>query len=194
MVEFFSVLIGLALVNHFVLARSPTACPLSISSSEPLAAPLSRLAAIAGVLAMASAAFSLTERWLPGPLGRWEWRLLAGCLAVLGAAKLLGLLLRGAGVSLARSAAAHSALLTGNCVVLGLSLFMTIRSASPLNAVAYGAGTGVAFALTVTVLAELAARLEPADLPVPLRGPGIALVNAALLSLALTGLVRIAGG
>ncbi|NIO13350.1 MAG: NADH:ubiquinone reductase (Na(+)-transporting) subunit E, partial [Xanthomonadales bacterium] len=51
-------------------------------------------------------------------------------------------------------------LITVNCAILGVSLFMIIRDYTPLNAVAYGAGSGVGWALAIIAMAGIREKLS----------------------------------
>ena len=78
-------------------------------------------------------------------------------------------------------------LITVNCAILGVCLFMIIRHYSFWQSVAYGAGGGIGWALAILAMAGIRTRLNAAPVPAPLAGPGIALVIAGLMALAFTG-------
>jgi Na+-transporting NADH:ubiquinone oxidoreductase subunit E len=80
-------------------------------------------------------------------------------------------------------------LITVNCAVLGVSLFMVAREYALPTAVAYGAGSGLGWALAIVAMAGIREKMEKrARVPRGLEGPGIALVIAGIMALAFLGL------
>lgn len=78
-------------------------------------------------------------------------------------------------------------LITVNCAILGVSLFMIIRGYGFLQSVAYGFGGGVGFALAIVAMAGIRQKILRAAIPAPLQGAGIALIIAGLMSFAFMG-------
>ncbi|MCA1810369.1 MAG: NADH:ubiquinone reductase (Na(+)-transporting) subunit E [Lentisphaerae bacterium] len=78
-------------------------------------------------------------------------------------------------------------LITVNCAILGVSLFMVIREHSLLVAVGYGFGSGVGWLLAIMAMAGIRQRLNEARVPRGLQGPGITLIIAGLMALAFVG-------
>jgi Na+-transporting NADH:ubiquinone oxidoreductase subunit E len=74
-------------------------------------------------------------------------------------------------------------LLTVNCAILGGSLFMVQRDYGFGESVVFGVGTGVGWALAITLLAAIRERLAYSDPPDGLRGLGITFVTVGLISL-----------
>ena len=80
-------------------------------------------------------------------------------------------------------------LITVNCAILGVSLFMVIREYTLLNAVAYGAGSGVGWALAIIAMAGIREQIDKRGrIPRGLEGPGITLVIAGIMALGFVGL------
>jgi len=78
-------------------------------------------------------------------------------------------------------------LITVNCAILGSSLFIIIRSYTFFNAVAFGFGSGVGWALAITAMAGIRDRMKKAKVPYGLEGPGITLIIAGIMALAFMG-------
>ncbi len=79
-------------------------------------------------------------------------------------------------------------LITVNCAVLGVALFMIIREYSFLESVAYGFGGGLGFLLAITVLAALRWRIRKSKVPPALQGAGIAVIMSGIMALGFVGL------
>ena len=75
-------------------------------------------------------------------------------------------------------------LITVNCAILGGSLFMQERSYNFPEAVVYGLGCGVGWALAIAALAGIREKMKYSDVPPPLRGLGITFITVGLMALA----------
>jgi Na+-transporting NADH:ubiquinone oxidoreductase subunit E len=85
-------------------------------------------------------------------------------------------------------------LITVNCAILGVALFMIIRDYTFLQSVAYGAGSGIGWTLAIVAMGGIRQRMKGAKVPKPLEGPGITLIIAGLMALAFigfTGMIQI---
>lgn len=78
-------------------------------------------------------------------------------------------------------------LITVNCAILGVSLFMIIRGYGFLQSIAFGFGGGIGFALAIVAMAGIRQKIVRAPIPAPLQGAGIALIIAGLMSFAFMG-------
>ncbi len=86
-------------------------------------------------------------------------------------------------------------LITVNCAVLGVSLFMIIRKYTLVQAVAYGAGSGIGWLLAIVAIGAIREKIQKnMNLPKGLEGPAITLIITGILSLAFiafSGMVRV---
>lgn len=78
-------------------------------------------------------------------------------------------------------------LITVNCAVLGVSLFMVIRKYTFIQSVLFGAGSGLGWMLAILAMAGIRQRLNEKRLPPALKGPGIALIISGLMAMAFIG-------
>ncbi len=78
-------------------------------------------------------------------------------------------------------------LITVNCAILGVSLFMVIRKYSFIQSVAYGAGSGIGWLLAILMLAGIRTRLKDKMIPQGLQGAGISLIITGIMALAFIG-------
>jgi Na+-transporting NADH:ubiquinone oxidoreductase subunit E len=78
-------------------------------------------------------------------------------------------------------------LITVNCAVLGISLFMVIREYGLLETVGFGLGGGLGFLVGIVLLAALRWRIRRSKVPEALQGAGIAVILTGIMALAFVG-------
>ena len=87
-------------------------------------------------------------------------------------------------------------LITVNCAILGVNLFM-IEQGLKLTfwqTCAFAAGSGAGYWLAICLMAGLRRKLEGADIPKPLQGVGIAVIITGLIAMAFMGFTGMAEG
>lgn len=78
-------------------------------------------------------------------------------------------------------------LITVNCAILGVSLFMVIRDYTFLQSFGFAVGSGIGWTLAIVALAGIRQKLKRASVPKGLEGPGITLIVIGLMALAFIG-------
>ena len=78
-------------------------------------------------------------------------------------------------------------LITVNCAILGVSLFMVIREYTFIQSVMFGAGSGLGWLLAILAMAGIRERLNEQKIPAALRGPGITLIITGIMAMAFVG-------
>ncbi|MCB1404050.1 MAG: NADH:ubiquinone reductase (Na(+)-transporting) subunit E, partial [Rhodobacteraceae bacterium] len=79
------------------------------------------------------------------------------------------------------------------CAILGGSLFMVERRYDFAEALVYGLGSGIGWALAIVAFAAIRERLRYSDMPAGLRGLGGAFLITGLMSLGFTAFAGIGG-
>lgn len=86
-------------------------------------------------------------------------------------------------------------LITVNCAILGVSLFLIIRDYTLSQSLAYGAGSGIGWLLAIISIGAIREQIQKrAKLPKGLDGPAITLIITGILSLAFiafSGMIQI---
>ncbi|MHC4480214.1 MAG: electron transport complex protein RnfA [Planctomycetota bacterium] len=82
-------------------------------------------------------------------------------------------------------------LITVNCAILGVSLFIIIRDFGFFHSFAYGLGSGVGWSLAIIAMAGIREKMQKARIPRGLEGPGITLIIAGIMALAFVGLAGV---
>jgi Na+-transporting NADH:ubiquinone oxidoreductase subunit E len=78
-------------------------------------------------------------------------------------------------------------LITVNCAILGISLFMLNKPYSFIQAFVFGAGGGFGWFLAITLIGGIREKINESSLPRGLEGPGITLIIIGIMSLAFVG-------
>ncbi len=83
-------------------------------------------------------------------------------------------------------------LITVNCAIFGVSLFLVIRNYNFLQSIAYGAGSGIGWLLAILMLAGIRAKLKEKLVPAGLQGVGISLIITGIMALGFIGFSGVA--
>ncbi|MDZ7378783.1 MAG: NADH:ubiquinone reductase (Na(+)-transporting) subunit E [candidate division KSB1 bacterium] len=82
-------------------------------------------------------------------------------------------------------------LITVNCAILGLALFMVLRNYSFIQSMAYAVGSGIGWTVVIVAMAGIRTKLIFAKVPKALEGPGITMIIAGLMALGFMGFAGI---
>ena len=75
-------------------------------------------------------------------------------------------------------------LITVNCAILGVSLFMIIRHYTFLQSIAYGFGSGAGYTLAIVIMAGIRRKLRFSNIPKSLEGIGITMIITGIMAMA----------
>lgn len=78
-------------------------------------------------------------------------------------------------------------LITVNCAILGVSLFMLIRDYTFIESIFYGLGSGLGWLLAILAMAGIRQNMKRSKIPSGLEGAGITLIIAGIMALAFMG-------
>jgi len=78
-------------------------------------------------------------------------------------------------------------LITVNCAILGVSLFMEIRNYSFSQALFFGIGSGLGWWLAIMLLSAIQKKIKTAPVPAGLKGAGITLITIGIMAMAFIG-------
>ncbi len=78
-------------------------------------------------------------------------------------------------------------LITVNCAILGVSLFMLIREYTFVQSFFYGLGSGIGWMLAILAMAGIRQNMKRSKVPKGLEGAGITLIIAGIMALAFMG-------
>jgi Na+-transporting NADH:ubiquinone oxidoreductase subunit E len=78
-------------------------------------------------------------------------------------------------------------LITVNCAILGAALFMVNFGYTFFQAVGFGAGAGVGWALAIVLMAGLRQKMGYANIPAPFQGVAVTMIVTGVMALAFMG-------
>jgi len=78
-------------------------------------------------------------------------------------------------------------LITVNCAILGVALFVEIRKYDLLQTLFYGLGSGLGWWLAIMALAAIQKKLQKSPVPAGLQGAGITLITIGFMAMAFVG-------
>jgi electron transport complex protein RnfA len=186
MTEYVLILISTILVNNFVLVKFLGLCPF-MGVSRKLETATGMGLATTFVLTLSSVCSYLVNEYMLAPLGLEYLRTIAFILVIAVVVQFTEMVVHKTSPLLYQVLGIFLPLITTNCAVLGVALLNIQAQHSFLQSAVYGFGAAVGFSLVLILFAAMRERIAVADVPVPFKGPAIALITAGLMSLAFMG-------
>lgn len=184
--HYFMILIGTVFVNNIVLVKILGLCPF-MGVSKKLEASIGMAGATAFVLSVGSMTSWGINHYLLEPNGLLYLRTLSFIVVIAGVVQLTEMVIEKNFPMLHQGLGIFLPLITTNCAVLGIPLLNAQASHSFLESLFFGLGGAVGFSLVLILFASMRERLEAADVPLAFKGSAIAMMTAALMSLAFMG-------
>ena len=186
MTQIFSLAISAILIENFVLVKFLGICPfLGVSKKSDTAVGMGL--AVVLVMTVASAVTYAVDNFLLRPLQIEYMQTVAFILVIAALVQFVEMVLQKMLPSLHKALGIYLPLITTNCAVLGVALLNAQNDYNFIGSVIYGFAAGAGFLLAIGLFATIRERLEFAEYPKCFEGFPIALVTAALLSLAFMG-------
>jgi len=179
--------ISIVIVNNLVLTKFLGICPyLGVSGRIDMAFGMGL--AVTFVVTLSGTMTWLIDHLVLMPYGLEVTRYVCFILVIAGAVQLVELYLRKFFPRLYESFGIFLPLITTNCAILGLCLFINLWSIDNLSeAVVLSFGAGIGFTMAICIMAGIRESLRLADVPPALQGAPITLITAGLLCLAFMG-------
>lgn len=184
--HYFMILIGTVFVNNIVLVKILGLCPF-MGVSKKLEASIGMAGATAFVLTIGSATSWTINHYLLEPNDLVYLRTLSFIVVIAAVVQFTEMVMEKNFPPLYQSLGIFLPLITTNCAVLGVPLLNAQASRSFIESLFFGLGGALGFSLVLILFASMRERLEAADVPLTLKGSSIAMITAALMSLAFMG-------
>ena len=179
--------ISIVIVNNLVFTKFLGICPyLGVSGRIDMAFGMGM--AVTFVVTLSGILTWMIDNWILMKLGLEVTRYVCFILVIAGAVQLVEMYLRKFFPSLYDSFGIFLPLITTNCAILGLCLFINLWGiGSLLEAAVLSFGAGIGFTMAICIMAGIRENLKLADVPKCLKGAPITLITAGLLALAFMG-------
>ena len=191
--ELVIILIAASITNNFVLTYFLGICPF-IGVSNKIDSAVGLGMATTFVMTMAAAVTWLIYHRILVPFNLVFLQYVAFIIVIASFVQFVEMFIRKTAPALYRTLGIFLPLITTNCAILGLTLFMVLRKYSFPEAIVFGLGAGIGFTLALVIMAGIREELRFADVPEPLKGTGITLLIAGMLALAFMGFGGIISG
>lgn len=184
--ELLLILVSAAVVNNFVLAYFLGICPF-IGVSGKISSAFSMGLATTFVMTITAIVTWLIFHLILVPFDLIFLQYVSFILVIASLVQFVEMFIKKVSQPLYRALGIFLPLITTNCAILGLALFMVMREYNFLEGIFFGVGAGVGFTMAITIMAGIREELELADVPKAFKGVPITLIIAGILALAFMG-------
>jgi Na+-transporting NADH:ubiquinone oxidoreductase subunit E len=143
--------------------------------------------AVVFVMAVTSLLNWAVYHWLLVPFDLTHLRFIAFIVVIAAFVQIVEMVIERTSQALYAALGIFLPLITVNCAILGVSLFMVIRQYGPLESFAYGLGSGAGWMLAILAMAGIREKMTRSRIPAGLEGAGITLIIAGIMALAFMG-------
>lgn len=173
--------------NNMILSNFLGMCSfIAVSNEIKTAASLGQ--AVTFVLAITTALNWLAYEYLLVPFGLEVYQFIVFIIIIASSVQLIEMIIDRYFPSLYYALGIFLPLITVNCAILGVSLFMVIREYSFIQSLAFGIGSGLGWMLAIVTMAGIRQRIKNNPLPKGLEGAGITIIITGLMAVAFIGL------
>lgn len=190
MAELFGLLFTSLIINNVILTQFLGMCPFMGVSKKRSSALGMGVAVVFVIVVAAIVTYGLYYLVLV-PLGLEFMDLITFILVIASLVQLTEMFIKKKSPALYKSLGVYLPLITTNCVVLNVCLVNISNHYDFAQMLVYSFGTPLGFALVLYIFSTIRERLDLCDVPKPFIGNPIALIVAAIMSMAFSGLAGI---
>lgn len=172
--------------NNMIMSNFLGMCSFIAVSSE-IKTSMSLGQAVTFVLAFTTLLNYLVYHYLLVPLNIEHLRFIVFIIVIAAFVQVLEMLIDRYFPALYQALGIFLPLITVNCAIMGVSLFMIIRNYNLMQSMAFGIGSGIGWTLAIVAMAGIRQKIKNNPIPKGLEGPGITLIITGLMALAFIG-------
>lgn len=184
--ELFMIFLSAVLINNYVLVQFLGICPF-VGVSKNISAAFCMGLATTFVMTLAAAVAWLINQYILIGLGLQFLQIVSFILVIASLVQLVEMFIKKTSKALYDALGIFLPLITTNCAILGVALFLVIKEYNFIESIIYGFGAGTGFTLAIVVMAGIREELELADVPEHFKGAPITMIVASCLALAFMG-------
>ena len=187
------IFLSAAVVNNFILSYFLGICPF-LGVSRKISSALGMGAAVTFVMSLTAISTWILYHKLLVPFDMVYLEYVVFILVIASLVQIVEMFIKKSSPVLYKALGIYLPLITTNCAILGLALFMVLKDYNFIQSVVFALGAGAGFTLALLIMAGIREDLDIADVPAPLKGAGIALIIAGLLALSFMGFSGLLSG
>lgn len=184
--ELLLIFISTLLINNLVLSYFLGICPF-LGVSGKIESAFGMGMAVTFVMTLATSIGWLIYNLILVRFGLFFLEYVMFILVIAALVQIVEMFIRKYSSALYQSLGIYLPLITTNCAILGVALFMVTRNYKFLEAVVFGFSGGLGFTLVLLIMAGIRQELEFADIPRVFKGAPLTLITAGLLALIFMG-------
>jgi Na+-transporting NADH:ubiquinone oxidoreductase subunit E len=184
--SFVLIFISAAFTDNILLARFLGMCSC-LGVSKKVDTSLGLGVAVIFVTACTSAINYLVYEYMLIPLGIEYLRLIIFIIVIAGFVQFVEMVIEKVSMKLYFALGIFLPLITVNCAILGTSLFMLNKPYTLLQAFGFGLGSGFGWFLAISLIGGIREKINEANVPRGLEGPGITLIVIGIMALGFIG-------
>lgn len=193
MKELIAIMMGVILVDNFVLAKFLGICPF-LGVSKKLDSAVGMGAAVTFVMVLATAVTWPVQIYLLNKNNIGYLQTVVFILVIALLVQLVEMILKKYMPPLYKSLGVFLPLITTNCAVLGVTIMNIDNDYTYVQSIFNSLGAGLGFLLAMVLFAGIRQKIETCDVPEVFKGVPIVLVAASLLSVAFMGFSGVVQG
>lgn len=193
MKELVAIMMGVILVDNFVLAKFLGICPF-LGVSKKLDSAVGMGAAVTFVMVLATAVTWPVQIYLLNKNNIGYLQTVVFILVIASLVQLVEMILKKYMPPLYKSLGVFLPLITTNCAVLGVTIMNIDNDYTYVQSIFNSLGAGLGFLLAMVLFAGIRQKIETCDVPEVFKGVPIVLVAASLLSVAFMGFSGVVQG
>jgi Na+-transporting NADH:ubiquinone oxidoreductase subunit E len=180
------IFVSATFTDNILMARFLGMCSC-LGVSKKVDTSLGLGAAVVFVTAITAALDYLVYQYILVPLHLEYLKLIVFIVVIAAFTQLVEMIVERVSEKLYNSLGIFLPLITVNCAILGISLFMLNKPYSFWQAFAFGLGGGLGWFLAIALIGGIRERINEAALPKGLAGPGITLIIIGIMALGFVG-------
>ena len=188
----FAVFFAAVFTNNILLTNYLGMCSF-LGASREVKTALGLGAAVVFVMATTTVLNWLVYRYLLLPFDLVYLRFIVFIIVIAAFVQIVEMIIERLSDALYAALGIFLPLITVNCAILGVSLFMIIRDYPLGRSFLYGLGSGIGWALAIVAMAGIRQRMTQSRIPRGLEGAGITLIIAGIMALAFMGFSGMTG-
>ena len=186
MTDIFLIFISAAVINNFVLTYFLGICPF-LGVSNRISSAVGMGMAVTFVMTITACSTWLINHFILIKFGVEYLEYVSFIIVIAALVQFVEMFIRKVSPPLYRALGIYLPLITTNCAILGLALFMVLREYNFVQSIVFALGSGIGFTMALVIMAGMREDLDCADIPRPLQGAAITLIIAGFLALAFMG-------